>query len=87
MPVILRNALLFNGSLLIFLSFFIGVTHVLLDYVFTLSIAALVFLIFLVIDDLDHPLRPGSWHISDKAYRDLLKRIEEREETMYNRNS
>jgi hypothetical protein len=35
----------------------------------------LAFVIFLVIDDLDHPLVPGGWHLTAQPYRKLLDEI------------
>ena len=75
MPFILRNTLIFAMILLVFLSFLIGIKNVWLDYIFTLSIATLAYAVYLVIDDLDHPLRPGGWHLTAKDYEELLNRI------------
>jgi len=57
-------------------SLFIGVTSLAYDYLFTSLIALLAYGIFLLIDDLDHPYRPGQWHLSAKDYRKLLEKIE-----------
>jgi hypothetical protein len=62
--------------MVIFLSLFIAVENIYLDYIFTMSIALLGFLVFTVIEDLNQPFRPGSWHITNKEYRILLKRVE-----------
>jgi hypothetical protein len=35
------------------------------------------FIIYLVIDDLNNPLVPGSWHLTTKDYEFLLNRINE----------
>ena len=75
MPRILKNTLQFAAFLLIFLSMFIGIKNIWLAFLFTASIASLAFSIFTVLIDLDNPLKPGSWHITTKAYDDLLKRI------------
>lgn len=75
MPDILRYTLIFSLSLLIFLSFFIGVKNVWLDYIFTVSIATLVYAVYTVIADLDYPLQPGGWHFTTRDYEDLLRRI------------
>lgn len=76
MPELLRSTLRFGAFLLIGLSFFIGVKNIWLAYAFTASIACLAYSVFLVITDLEHPLRPGSWHITTKDYKMLLDRIE-----------
>jgi hypothetical protein len=75
MPELLGSTLKFGAFLLIGLSLFIGVKNVWLAYAFTGSIACLAYAVFLVITDLDHPLRPGSWHVTTKDYQDLLDRI------------
>ena len=75
MPSILRHTLIFGAGLVVFLSFLVGIKSVALDYVFTVSIATLAFTVFMVIDDLEHPLRPGGWHLTKKDYQNLLKRI------------
>jgi hypothetical protein len=79
MPRILKNTLQFAAFLLIFLSMFIGIKTIWLAFMFTASIATLTFSIFVVLLDLDNPLRPGSWHLTTKDYEDLLVRIEARE--------
>lgn len=79
MPKILRETLQFAAFLLIFLSMFIGVKNIWLAFLFTASIASLAFSIFVVLVDLDNPLKPGSWHITTKDYEDLLRRISSRE--------
>jgi len=82
MPRILKNTLQYAAFLLIFLSMFIGIKNVWLAFMFTASIASLVFSIFTVLLDLDNPLKPGSWHITTKAYDDLLARIDSRQKTI-----
>jgi len=76
MPNLLRYTLIFSMCLLIFLSLLVGIKNIWLDYIFTLSIATLVYIIYAVIVDLDHPLQPGAWHITTKEYKELLQRIE-----------
>ena len=74
-PYILKNTLTFAGILFIFLSLFIGVRNPWIDYIFTVSIGVLAFTIYIVIDDLDNPFRPGAWHLSPKEYQILLDGI------------
>lgn len=76
MPNILRYTLVFSMCLLIFLSLLIGIKNIWLDYIFTLSIATLVYIIYTVVVDLDHPLQPGGWHLTTEDYKELLQRIE-----------
>jgi len=76
-PPILRNTLMFGATLIIALSFLIGVKNVWLDYCFSTGLALLTFLVYLVVDDLDHPLRPGIWQLTTKDYQHLLHKVEE----------
>lgn len=75
-PKLLSGTLVFGVALMIGLSFFIIIKNVFFDYLFTLGIGTLAFMIFLVVRDLNQPLRPGDWHITTKDYKDLLKRID-----------
>jgi hypothetical protein len=75
MPPLLRNTLRFAAFLLITLSMFIAIKDIDLAFLFTASIASLAYAIFLVLTDLDNPLRPGDWHITTKDYRALLEKI------------
>jgi len=75
LPRVLRATLVFTTGLVITLSLFIGVRNIWLDYLFTMSIALLAFLVYLVIDDLDNPLRPGMWHVAPNDYQQLLRKM------------
>lgn len=75
MPPLLRNTLRFAAFLLIGLSMFIPIWNIWLAFIFTASIASLAFAIFLVLTDLDNPLKPGDWHITTKDYEALLCKI------------
>lgn len=75
MPPILKNTLQFAAFLLIALSMFIAIKDIWLAFLFTASIASLAYSIFLVLIDLDNPLKPGDWHITTKDYKALLERI------------
>jgi hypothetical protein len=77
MPQILKVTVGFADGLVIVLSLFIGVKHLWLDYLFTLSIAVLAYVVYLVVDDLDHPLRPGIWHVTSKRYERLLAKLQQ----------
>jgi hypothetical protein len=41
-----------------------------------MSIALLAYVVYLVVDDLDNPLRPGLWQITPHDYQELLHRLE-----------
>ena len=75
MPKILKSTVLLADGLVIGLSLLIGVRHMWLDYIFTLSIALLAFSVYLVLDDLDAPLRPGLWHLTPEDYERLLAKL------------
>jgi hypothetical protein len=75
MPPLLHNTLRFASFLLIALSMFIAIKDFYLAYFFTASIASLAYAIFLVLTDLDNPLKPGDWHITTKDYQALLEKI------------
>jgi len=62
---------------MIFSSLFIGVNTLAYDYMFTLIIALLSYGIYLLIDDLDHPYRPGQWHLKIDEYEQLLQEVKE----------
>jgi len=75
-PEALKASLLFCTFLVIILCLFIGVKDVWLDYSFTVSLALMAYIIYIVIDDLDNPLIPGNWHLTTKDYQYMLKQIE-----------
>lgn len=75
MPENLRYILIFSAGLVVFLSLLIGVKNVWLHYIFTASIATFAYTVYEVIRDLDHPLRPGGWHLTTADYAQLLEKI------------
>lgn len=75
LPKILKNTLLFSGTVLIILSLLIGVHDPWLDYFFVVSVASLAYVIYLLVDDMDNPTRPGGWHITTSDYQELLTKI------------
>lgn len=75
-PISVRRVLTLAASIMISLSLLIGVKSIWLDYVFTLSIGILVYSIYIVIDDLNHPFKPGTWHLTPKSYERLLAELE-----------
>lgn len=74
-PLLLKATIYTGAGLMIVLSYFIGVSNFWIDYLFTGSIFFLTILIVMVIEDLEHPYRPGHWHITQDAYRKLLKEV------------
>lgn len=79
MPRLLRYTLVFADGLVITLSLFVGVRDIRLDYLFTMSIALLAYLVYLVVEDLDDPMRPGIWHVTPADYQQLLGKVQARE--------
>jgi hypothetical protein len=77
LPLGVKVFIIFATYSSIFTSLFIGVTSIGYDYLFTSVIALLAYGIYLLIDDLDHPYRPGQWHLSMKGYREVLREINE----------
>ncbi len=77
MPESLRQVLAFANILVIGLALFIGVKNFWLDYLFTMSIGLLGYLLYLVIDDLNNPTTPGIWHITPEGYRRLLRKLQQ----------
>jgi hypothetical protein len=74
-PVSIKRIIFFATALMIGLSLFIGVKNIWLDFTYTMSVSMLAYVIYLVIDDLDHPLVPGGWHLTAKSYQKLLEEI------------
>jgi hypothetical protein len=81
-PRSIKGIIFFASILMICLSMFIGVKNIWLDYIFTMSVSMLACVIFLVIDDLDHPLVPGGWHLTTSLYSKLLKEISLRKKSI-----
>ena len=77
LPLGVKIFIIFATFSSIFTSLFIGVASVAYDYLFTSIIALLAYGIYLLIDDLDHPYRPGQWHLSMKGYKKVLLEIRE----------
>lgn len=75
LPKILKGTLLFSDILLIVLSLLLGVHNSWLDYLFVASVATLGYVIYLVVDDMDNPTRPGDWHLTTSDYQELLTKI------------
>lgn len=76
-PVSVRRLLTLATSIMISLSLLVGIKSIWLDYIFTLSIGILVYSIYLVIDDLNHPFKPGTWHLTPKSYERLLEELDQ----------
>lgn len=75
-PVLLYFVIGLATFLVIVLSLFIAVPNVYLDYLFTISVGLLAFSILMVIEDLNHPYRPGSWHLKKDNYKKLYESLQ-----------
>ena len=76
LPTLIRFFVMYMTFTMIGLSLFIAVNNIWYDYIFTISVATLCFNLFLIVDDLEHPYRPGTWHVSMKEYVKLLEEME-----------
>lgn len=76
-PVSLKLFLIANVTIISTLGLLLYVSNPIIDYIFTGSIAFLAYSVYLLIDDLDHPYRPGGWHLSLRDYFALLTEINE----------
>lgn len=75
-PVMVRGTFILTTVIIIVESFFVGVNNVWLAYIFIYSISILAYAIYLVVDDLDHPFRPGAWHLTPNNYKKLFDQLE-----------
>ena len=75
MPKILLYTLRLATFLMIALCPLIAVKDIYLDATFTMSISFLCYCIYLVAADMNHPLRPGGWHLTTGDYRKLLAKL------------
>jgi hypothetical protein len=76
MPKILLNTFRMSTVMMVVLCPLIAVKNFELHFIFSVCIAILSFTIYLVIRDMDNPLKPGNWHISTRDYRILLDKLE-----------
>lgn len=75
LPLPLKGFMIYITTSVIILSFFVWIDNIILDYIFTLTIALLSYIIYIIIDDLDHPYNPGNWHIATSDFQKLLSDI------------
>lgn len=74
-PGVLKRIVILADILMIILSLFVAVNNITLDYIFTAAIGILAFALILVVDDLDNPFRPGTWHLTTEGYEELLTEL------------
>jgi hypothetical protein len=75
LPYFLKITVNFSAALIIFLALFVYVPNIYFDYMYKISIGLLSFLLYTVINDLDHPYRPGNWHLTNDSYKQLLESL------------
>ena len=75
LPFILNITITFSTFSFIILTMLIYVPNGVLDFIFKIGVAFMSYLIYVVIFDLDHPYRPGSWHLTKDNYKKLLDEI------------
>ncbi|MDR4515449.1 hypothetical protein [Nitrosomonas sp.] len=79
LPAVLDRIIMFNAYMLISLSLFIGVKNFYLDYLFTLGIGILIYVIQLIIKDLSEVTLPGAWYVEPSQFQLLLERFQSEE--------
>ena len=75
LPLPIRVFLLFATGSVIIGSLFMPFINFMFNYYFTLIVASLAFGIIMIVDDFDHPFRPGIYYLSVDAHRDLRNEI------------
>lgn len=75
LPLPIRVFLFFATGTVIIGSLFLPFNDLFYNYYFTLALALLAYGMYLIVDDFDHPFRPGIYYLSVDAYRDLRKEI------------
>jgi hypothetical protein len=75
LPVPIKIFLLFATASVIIGSLFLPFKDLMFNYYFTLIVALLAYGILLIVDDFDHPFRPGIYYLSVDAYKSLRSEI------------
>ena len=75
LPIPIKIFLLFATASVIIGSLFLPFKDLMLNYYFTLIVALLAYGIILIVDDFDHPFRPGIYYLSVDAYKSLRSEI------------
>ncbi|MGH7203591.1 MAG: hypothetical protein ACREHC_04075 [Candidatus Levyibacteriota bacterium] len=75
LPLGLRLFVVFSTFTIIFSSFFLPFSSIFLNFYFNLVLAILAFGVYLIIEDFDHPYRPGIHYLSNDGYQNLMKEI------------
>ncbi len=75
LPLGVRVFVMFATFSVIFGSLFVPFNSILYNYYFTLVDALLAFGVFLIIEDFDHPYRPGNFVLNVNLYKILMEEI------------
>jgi len=75
LPMPIRVFLLFATGSVIIGSLFMPFVNLMFNYYFTLVVASMAYGIILIVDDFDHPFRPGIYFLSVDAYKQLRNEI------------
>lgn len=75
LPMPIKIFLLFATASVIIGSLFLPFHDLMFNYYFTLIVALLAYGIILIVDDFDHPFRPGIYYLSVDAYKHLRTEI------------
>jgi hypothetical protein len=78
LPIPVRIFLFVATASVIIGSLFLPFHDLMLNYYFTLVVALLAFGILLIVDDFDHPFRPGIYYLPVDAYRQLRNEIKKK---------
>lgn len=78
LPVPIKIFLFFATASVIVGTLFLPFTDLMLNYYFTLVVGLLAYGIILIVDDFDHPFRPGIYYLSVDAYRNLRNEIKDK---------
>ena len=75
LPLGLRLFVIFLTFTIIFGTLFLPFSDLVYNYYFALVVSILAFGIYLIIEDFDHPYRPGIHYLSNDGYKNLMKEI------------
>lgn len=75
LPLGLKVFVIFLTFTIIFGSFFLPFNSLALNFYFTIVLAMLAFGVYLIIEDFDHPYRPGIHFLSSEGYTNLMNEI------------
>ncbi len=78
LPFMLKALIILLTIILVAVSFFIFFDNIWFEFIFRLILALLAYTVYLIIEDLDDPFRPGNWHLTFKGYKELSLEIKKK---------